>query len=89
MIEHTVKDNADTRLVKGFAHLPQIFIVSQPAVQLQIIPGVISMGIRLKKRAEIHRIDPQPGHMGNPVRYFMNPMCQHPVVSLRHLAEAK
>jgi hypothetical protein len=66
VVEDTVQDNADPVFMQLSADLFKILVGAQADIDLFIIPGVITVRVRLKQRTEVHCIDPQLLHMRNP-----------------------
>ena len=89
MVEHTVQEDPDPVLVERPAHIPEVFIGAQPAVDLLVIPCVVTVCIRFKDRAEVDSGNSQLFQMGDPVLYFQDPVRLHTVVLIRRAAHAQ
>ena len=89
VIEHTVKDHADPRRMQRIAHLFEVLIGTQPAVDLFIVPRVVSVRIRLKYRAEIDSRDAKFGEVRDPFLHFQDPVRLHAVIFIRRAAHSE
>lgn len=58
MVEYTVKYHADSFFVQIAAYICEILICTQAGINLCIIPGIVSMCVRLKYRRKINGIGP-------------------------------
>ena len=58
----------------------KILIGSQPHIDLPIIPGIVTMGIRFKYRREINGIHSQLLHMGDPLLHTFDLMSLYSVI---------
>ena len=50
MVEHTVKDDPNAVFMQGTTDLCKVLIGSQPAVDLTVIPGIVTVRITFKQR---------------------------------------
>ena len=74
MVEDTVQDNADPVFMQLSADLLKILVGAQADIDLFIVPGVITVRVRLKQGTEIDCIDPQLFHMRDPLRHLPDPV---------------
>ena len=89
MVEHSVQDHADPRCVEVFTDFLEILVGAQPAVDLFIVPRVITVRIRLKYGTKIDCGDPQFCKMRDPFLYFQDPVRLHAVVFIGRSAHAQ
>ncbi len=89
MIKYSVQYNPDPSCMHLLTHPGKILVGSQPAVNLFIIPCIITMGIRLKNRGKINRIGPQLLNMGDPVHDLQDPGVLLPVIFKWRPAESQ
>ena len=66
MVKNTVNNHLDSLLMAGCHPLSEAFVISQPAVNPPVIPGIIAMGGGLKQGPDIDAGKPQIFHMVNP-----------------------
>ena len=66
----------------------KILIGSQPYIDLPIIPGIVTMGIRFKYRREINGIHSQLLHMGDPLLHTFDLMSLYSVIFKRNSTES-
>ena len=66
----------------------KILIGSQPHIDLPIIPGIVTMGIRFKYRREINGIHSQLLHMGDPLLHTFDLMSLYSIIFKRNSTES-
>ena len=74
MIEHTVQNDPDPVLMKSLADLPEVLVGPQSLIQALVVPRIISVRVRGKKRAEINRVNAQLLHVRDPVQNLFDPV---------------
>src|SRR5699024_6716712 len=72
-----------------FAHIGEISVVSQAAVNPAEIAGVIAMRIVFKKRRKIDGICAQCLNMFGPIAYFANAADTYTIIDTRCIAESQ
>ena len=87
MIEHTVQHYTDTVFMQSITHLLKILIGSQTHIHFAVVSGIIAVGIRLKQRRKIYRIDTHFFHMRYPVQHLQDSMLQYAVIFKGRSAE--
>ena len=93
MVEDTVQQHPDARLMQGIHHRFEVFVGAQAAVHLGIVPGIVPVGIALKQRIEEHTGGAQIPDMLHPVQHPQQPvllrLCCIPVVLQRCTAKSQ
>ena len=74
MVEHTVQQHPDARLVQGVHHGFQVPVGAQAAVHLRVVAGVVAVGVALKQRVEQHAGSAQFPDMLHPVQHTQQPV---------------
>ncbi len=89
MIENAVEDDADAIGVERFADFLKGRVITQTAVHLAVVDGVIAVTGAFKQRIEYQRVDAELFEVGNHVIYFIQPVIELTVVFSRCAAVAQ
>jgi len=89
MVEHSVQQDPEPGVVKGAAHLGQVFVGPQAGVQPVVVPGVVAVAVAVKHRIEQDGVRPQPFDVLHPVQQPQDAVLGMPVVVRRRAAQAQ
>ena len=89
MIENAVEQYSDTVLMQGIANTLEALVVTQTAVDLFVVDGIIAVLCALKYRIEQDTVDAHLLEMGDKVNDLVQSVVQLKIILFRRSAKAE